>query len=76
MRKRREVDESLVLELNAHRGEIGRSLTVLLALIGFGLSAYLTYLELFTIHAVCQWCVASAALMTCLAVLSIVRLLR
>ena len=58
------------------RGELGRSLTALLALIGFGVSAYLTYLELFKIHAVCQWCVASAALMTCVAVLSSVRLLR
>jgi uncharacterized membrane protein len=34
------------------------------ALIGFGFSAYLTYLELFVIDAICQWCVASAALMT------------
>jgi uncharacterized membrane protein len=57
------------------RGEIGRSLTALLALIGFGVSAYLTYLELFKIHAVCQWCVASAALMSALAILSAARLL-
>jgi uncharacterized membrane protein len=34
------------------------------ALIGFGFSAYLTYLELFVIDAICQWCVASAVLMT------------
>ena len=37
-----------------------------LALVGFGFSAYLTYLELFVIDAICQWCVASAALMTLL----------
>jgi uncharacterized membrane protein len=36
----------------------------MLALVGFGFSAYLTYLELFTIDAICQWCVASAVLMT------------
>jgi uncharacterized membrane protein len=32
--------------------------------VGFGFSAYLTYLELFVIDAICQWCVASAVLMT------------
>jgi uncharacterized membrane protein len=58
------------------RGEAGRGLTALLAMIGFGVSAYLTYLELFQIHAICQWCVASAVLMTALAVLSGVRLVR
>ena len=38
----------------------------LVALVGFGFSAYLTYLELFVIDAICQWCVASAVLMTAL----------
>ena len=37
-----------------------------LALGGFGFSVYLTYLELFMIEAICQWCVASAVLMTIL----------
>ena len=31
-----------------------------LAGIGVGFSAYLTYLELFVIHAICRWCVGSA----------------
>jgi uncharacterized membrane protein len=57
-------------------GESGRFAGALVALTGFGFSAYLTYRELFTIHAVCQWCVASAVLMTALAVLTTVRLLR
>jgi uncharacterized membrane protein len=56
-------------------GDPGRMLGALLALIGFGFSAYLTYLELFKIHAICQWCVASAVLMTVLAVLTVTRLL-
>ena len=43
---------------------------------GFGFSSYLTYRELFTIKAICQWCVASAVLMTVLAVLTTTRLLR
>ena len=29
-------------------------------LIAFGFSAYLTYREVFTIHAICSWCVSSA----------------
>jgi uncharacterized membrane protein len=33
------------------------------ALIGVGFSLYLTYLELFVIDAICQWCVVSAMLM-------------
>jgi uncharacterized membrane protein len=46
------------------------------ALVGFAFSAYLTYRELFTIHAICQWCVASAILMTVLAVLTTLRVWR
>jgi uncharacterized membrane protein len=55
--------------------EIGQMVAVLLSLIGLGFSAYLTYRELFTIHAVCQWCVASAVVMALLAVVSVARLL-
>lgn len=58
------------------KGDIGRALTFLLALIGFGFSLYLTYLEFFVIDAICQWCVASAVLMTALLITSILRLLR
>jgi uncharacterized membrane protein len=56
-------------------GEAGLAGTALVALAGFGFSAYLTYVELFRIHAVCQWCVASAVLMTVLAGLTVARLL-
>lgn len=52
-----------------------RSVTTFLALVGFGFSAYLTYLELAVIHAVCQWCVASAVVMTAIAGLAVARLL-
>ena len=41
---------------------------------GFGFSVYLTYLELFKIEAICQWCVASAILMTILFGLNAVRM--
>lgn len=58
------------------RGETGRLLTAFLALVGVGFSAYLTYLELAVIHAICQWCVASAAVMAALAVVAVGRYLR
>lgn len=58
------------------RGEAGLTLGVLLTLIGLGFSAYLTYRELFTIDAICQWCVASAVVLTILTGLALVRFLR
>jgi uncharacterized membrane protein len=60
----------------AVRGEAGRLAGFGVALIGFGYSMYLTYRELFTIKAICQWCVGSAVLMTALVVLTAARVLR
>ncbi len=60
----------------AVRGDTGRATGFAIALIGFGFSMYLTYRELFTIKAICQWCVGSAVLMTALAILTAVRALR
>src|SRR4249920_3098753 len=54
-------------------GDAGRFGGLLLALVGFGFSAYLTYLELFVIDAICQWCIASAGLMAVLLVLNSLR---
>jgi uncharacterized membrane protein len=39
-------------------------------------SAYLTYLELFVIYAICRWCVASAIIMVGIFILSILNLNR
>jgi uncharacterized membrane protein len=58
------------------RDELGRVAGFAIALIGFGFSMYLTYRELFTIKAICQWCVSSAVLMTILVVLTAIRALR
>ena len=58
------------------RGEAGKLAGAALALMGFGFSAYLTYRELFTIKAICQWCVANAIVLTALAALTVWRLLR
>jgi uncharacterized membrane protein len=45
------------------------------ALGGFGFSIYLTYLEIWVIDAICQWCVGSAVLMTILFLLNAARLI-
>ncbi len=58
------------------RTELGRAAAFGATLIGFGFSMYLTYRELFTIKAICQWCVLSAVLMTALTVLTAIRFLR
>jgi uncharacterized membrane protein len=57
------------------RGDWPRMGGFAISLVGFGYSLYLTYLELFTIDAVCQWCVASAVLMTLLFLVSSTRML-
>jgi uncharacterized membrane protein len=50
-----------------------RLITLGLTLIGVGFSGYLTYRELFSIHAVCEECAASAVFMTLLFVGSVIR---
>jgi uncharacterized membrane protein len=57
-------------------GERARLVAAGLALGGFGFSLYLTYLELFVIDAICEWCVVSACLMTALAAITAARVLR
>lgn len=70
----------LVIAQN-HQGIQGRSWSPYIALTIFGFSltgvlysAYLTYLELYVIHAICQWCVASAIIMVAIFLLSIFNL--
>jgi uncharacterized membrane protein len=52
-------------------GENGRLIRVSVAVLGFLFSAYLTYLELFVIDAICQWCVGSAIVMTGLVITTV-----
>lgn len=42
-----------------------------ISLIGVLYSAYLTYLELFVIYAICRWCVSSAIVITAIFLLSL-----
>jgi uncharacterized membrane protein len=48
--------------------------SLFITILGVMLSAYLTYLELYQIHAICEWCVSSAIIVTISLLLSIVRL--
>jgi uncharacterized membrane protein len=66
----------LLLGAAAIPSDPGRFGGFFLALVGFGFSAYLTYLELFEIDAICQWCVVSAALLTLLLVVNALRAYR
>jgi uncharacterized membrane protein len=58
------------------RGDGARMVGFVVSLVGFGYSVFLTYLELFVIDAVCQWCVFSAILMTVLFAVNVVRMVR
>jgi uncharacterized membrane protein len=57
-------------------GEATRFATAAATTVGFGFSAYLTYRELFSIHAICEWCVSSAVIMTLLLFLAVWRFLQ
>jgi uncharacterized membrane protein len=67
---------AILASLLAPEGERSRLGTMAFTLVGFGFSAYLTYRELFSIHAICEWCASSAVIMTVMAVLSTWRFLR
>ncbi len=57
------------------QGDHARLAAFTLSLFGFGFSLYLTYLELFEIEAICQWCVGSAVLMVLIFIASTTRLI-
>ena len=56
--------------------ETARAATAFLALVGAGFSAWLTYVEVAKLDAICIWCVGSAVCMVALAALSAARTLR
>lgn len=55
-------------------GHLAGMATFLVTMVGVIFSAYLTYLELAVIHAICPWCVGSAVVMTVLFVLSVIEM--
>jgi len=66
----------ILASLLVRETETSRLATLVFTLAGFGFSAYLTYRELFSIHAVCEWCATSAGIMTILTLMSVWRFLR
>ncbi len=67
---------SILVSLLIPQSETTRFATAAFTVIGFAFSAYLTYRELFSIHAICEWCVSSAVIMTILMCLALWRFLR
>ena len=51
-------------------------LLAILAGLGLGFTAYLTYLELFVIHAICRWCVGSAVIIISIFMVALLELRR
>ena len=45
-------------------------LLAVLAVGGFLFTLYLTYIELFVLHAICRWCVASAVVITAITIVA------
>ncbi len=67
---------TILASLLAPESESTRLATMTFTVMGFGFSVYLTSRELFSIHAICPWCVSSAVMMTLLACLAVWRFLR
>jgi uncharacterized membrane protein len=67
---------AILATLLVRETENARLATMGLTLGGFGFSAYLTYREIFTLHKICEDCVASAVIMTILTCLAVWRFLR
>lgn len=68
------VGYALLLGAALLRGDGARMAGFAVSLGGFGYSVFLTYVALFKIEAFCQWCTASAVLMTILFGLNAVRM--
>jgi uncharacterized membrane protein len=66
----------ILASLIAPETESTRLATMTFTVVGFCFSVYLTSRELFSIHAICPWCVSSAVMMTLLACLGVWRFLR
>ena len=62
-----------ILVALARDGEAWRTAAAFLALAGLGFSAWLTYVEVGILDAICIWCVGSAVCMAVLAALTVTR---
>jgi uncharacterized membrane protein len=66
----------LALRPNALAQRQWTVLLAALATIGFLFTVYLTYLELFVIHAICRWCIGSALIITAIWIVALLALRR
>ena len=57
----------------AFRGDLWRAAGVTMALGGFGFAAYLIWVQAGVLHAYCQWCLASDAVLALLVVATLAR---
>jgi|SRR5271168_1051118 uncharacterized membrane protein len=67
---------AILASLLAPEGETTRFATAALTVGGFAFSVYLTYREVYSIHAICEECVSSAVIMTIMMCLAVWRFLR
>jgi uncharacterized membrane protein len=70
------ISYALILVSLRMRGERALLGGYALTLIAFSFSVYLTYREVFTIHAICSWCVSSAIVFTLMTIVGALRVLR
>jgi uncharacterized membrane protein len=63
-----------ILATSLVRSDLARAAGASVALAGVGFAAYLLYVQLAVIDAVCEWCLASDVLMTAVAALALIRL--
>ncbi len=67
----------LLLEPRLKIAQENGSLAVFgISLAGVAFTAYLTWLEIYVIHAICPFCVASAVIISLIFILAIIRLIR
>jgi uncharacterized membrane protein len=67
---------AILATLLARETETTRFAVSALTLTGFAFSAYLTYREIYSIHAICEWCVSSAIILAAMTPLSLAWFLR
>ena len=66
---------AILLSLLFLRGDVRKFVAAALSVSGFLFSMYLQYRSVFSIEATCQWCLASAVIMTGLAIVTVWRAL-
>jgi uncharacterized membrane protein len=67
------ISYAIVFASTVSRGERAMLAGFRVSVTAFAFSVYLIYRELFTIHAICSWCVASAIIFTLLAAVTTAR---